>query len=250
MVLSLDTLPAYSPLHSSHTLPLHTSLLSSTSSAPTKVDHGATNNFTNNSLTHLTTTTFLKFSNSNTSPTEDNPLLHESKLSPLLTDNDKTSNYQPPSHTPLPSHFWLLLAPPTYWLNLILHLNRNNCLTLGPASFNTSSPPKGPEDITNISVMTRSLKPRTLSDKPPLPRNPPLPNALSNFPSTPRLLRLTLAHSRLTLTAPWPTPTSSLQLPALPLDFLRPWDHSPAMPDPITHHQLDTLASPTYPGVS
>ncbi|KAG5734185.1 hypothetical protein E4T56_gene1376 [Termitomyces sp. T112] len=158
MVLSLDTLPAYSPLHSSHTLPLHTSLLSSTSSAPTK---------------HLTTTTFLKFSNSNTSPTEDNPLLHESKLSPLLTDNDKTSNYQPPSHTPLPSHFWLLLAPPTYWLNLILHLNRNNCPTLGPASFNTSSPPKDPEDITNISVMTCSLKPCTPSDKPPLPWNPP-----------------------------------------------------------------------------
>ncbi|KAG5329759.1 hypothetical protein C0989_009307 [Termitomyces sp. Mn162] len=33
--------------------------------------------------------------------------------------------------------------------------------------------------------------------------------------------------------APWPTPTSSSQLLALPLDFLSPWDHSPTVPDPI-----------------
>ncbi|KAG5336986.1 hypothetical protein C0989_011304 [Termitomyces sp. Mn162] len=99
--------------------------------------------------------------------------------------------------------------------------------------------------------MTRSLKPCTPPNKPPLPRNPPpSPDALLNFPSTPRLLWRTPAPSRLTPTAPWPTLTSSPQPPALPLDFLSPWDHSPTVPDPITHHQLDTLASLTYPGVS
>ncbi|KAG5719778.1 hypothetical protein E4T56_gene7269 [Termitomyces sp. T112] len=82
------------------------------------------------------------------------------------------------------------------------------------------------------------------------PTPPEPPDTLLNFPSTPCLLRLTPAHYWLTPTAPWPTPTSSPQPPALPLDFLSSWDHSSAMPDPITHHQLNTLASPTYPGVS
>ncbi|KAG5726004.1 hypothetical protein E4T56_gene1622 [Termitomyces sp. T112] len=60
MVLSLDTLQAHLPFHSSHTLLLHTTLPFSANSVPTLVDSGTTNNFIDEPLVttpdHSTTT--------------------------------------------------------------------------------------------------------------------------------------------------------------------------------------------------
>ncbi|KAG5350958.1 hypothetical protein C0989_008467 [Termitomyces sp. Mn162] len=53
MVLSLDTLLAHLPSHTSHTLLLYTTLPYSANSIPTLVNSGTTNNFINKSLVAL-----------------------------------------------------------------------------------------------------------------------------------------------------------------------------------------------------
>ncbi|KAG5718025.1 hypothetical protein E4T56_gene2078 [Termitomyces sp. T112] len=75
----------------------------------------------------------------------------------------------------------------------------------------------------------------------PLANSDIFPAAASASPGLPAL-PLDFLHF------PW-TSCTSPGLPALLLDFLSPWDHSPAMPDPITCHQLNTLAPLIYPGV-
>ncbi|KAH0580601.1 hypothetical protein H2248_002093 [Termitomyces sp. 'cryptogamus'] len=93
-------------------------------------------------------------------------------------------------------------------------------------------------------VTTHSLKPLTLPNKPPLPQNPPPPP--QRFVKLPQYSTPTPANSDGPLANSDVFPTATGASPGLP----EPLGPLPAMPDPITHHQLNTLAPLTYPGVS